>query len=69
MREYIRKYCQEPVRTVALLFIILCSFIAVFAFVIVADKTPDINEQIPGISLRNPGFSVDLLKVKRSIQI
>ena len=51
------------------MFIILCSFIAVFAFVIVADKTPDINEQIPGISLRNPGFSVDLLKVKRSIQI
>lgn len=67
MWSSIKKFSKDPVRAAALLFILVCSLLALFAFVIVDDKTPDINEQIPGISLSAPGFSIDLLKVKRPV--
>lgn len=65
-RGWLRDFISEPIRTVALGIIVLCSFVAIFAFVFTKDKSPDINEQIPAIGLKNPGFSVDLLKIKKS---
>lgn len=56
-----RQYTRELPRTIALIFIAACTFMAIFAYLITNDKTPDVNEQISGIGLKQPGFKVTLL--------
>ena len=50
---------------ISLIFIILCGFIALFAYFIIPDKTPYANTQILELSTRKPGFEVDMLLVPK----
>lgn len=50
---------------ISLIFIILCGFIALFAYFIIPDKTPYANTQILEISTQKPGFEVDMLLVPK----
>ena len=42
-------------------FVILWALLALFAYVIIPDKTPNANRQILEISTKKPGFEVDML--------
>lgn len=57
----LRQFAREWPRTIALVFILVCTLMAFFAYLITSDKTPDVNRQISGIGLKKPGFTVTLL--------
>lgn len=62
------RFKRNKTGVISLFFIILCAFIAVFAYFIIPDKTPYANTQILEISTRKPGFEVDMLLVpKRNV--
>lgn len=46
-------------------FVILWALLAIFAYVIVPDKTPNANRQILEISTKKPGFEVDMLMIPK----
>jgi peptide/nickel transport system permease protein len=60
-----RKFIANPMGITALAFVILVSLIALFAYWIVPDHTPDGNRQILEISTRKPGFSCKFLLVPK----
>lgn len=51
---------------ISLTVILFAIFIGVFAYPIIPDATPDANRQILELATRNPGFSVDMLKVRKN---
>lgn len=59
------RFKRNKTGVISLFFIILCAFIAVFAYFIIPDKTPYANTQILEISTRKPGFEVDMLLVPK----
>jgi peptide/nickel transport system permease protein len=46
-------------------FVILWALLALFAYVIIPDKTPNANRQILEISTKKPGFEVDMLIIPK----
>ena len=46
-------------------FVILWALLALFAYIIIPDKTPNANRQILEISTKKPGFEVDMLMVPK----
>ena len=50
---------------VSLGFVILWALLALFAYLIIPDKTPNANRQILEISTKKPGFEVDMLMVPK----
>lgn len=44
----------------------LCVVIALLGYLIAPDSTPNVNDQIPEIALKNPGFSIQVLKVRKN---
>lgn len=64
-----KQFIREKPRAIALAFIILCSVLAVFAYLFSNDKTPNINEQIAGLSLKKPGFTIDLIKFPKNNKV
>ena len=54
---------------ISLVFIILCAVMAVFAYFIIPDNTPDANTQILEISTQKPGFEVDILLVNKPANV
>ncbi len=47
----------------------IACFLAIFAYVLVPDATPNGNNQIPQIALKNPGFSCQILAVRKNIPV
>ena len=46
-------------------FVILWALVALFAYLIIPDKTPNANRQILEISTKEPGFEVDMLMIPK----
>ena len=46
-------------------FVLLWALLALFAYLIIPDKTPNANRQILEISTKKPGFEVDMLMVPK----
>ena len=46
-------------------FVILWALLALFAYVIIPDKTPNANRQILEISTKKPGFEVDMVMIPK----
>lgn len=59
------RFKRNKTGVISLFFILLCAFIAIFAYFIIPDKTPYANTQILEISTRKPGFEVDMLLVPK----
>lgn len=59
------RFKKNVTGVISLIFIILCGFIALFAYFIIPDKTPYANTQILEISTQKPGFEVDMLLVPK----
>lgn len=63
-----RRFRKNIAGMISLIFIILCVFLAVFAYYIIPDDTPDANTQILEISTQKPGFEVDVLLVPKPVK-
>ncbi len=61
-----RKFIKNKTAIFGLSFISITIFIALFAYVLAPDNSPNANDQIPEIALQHPGFSVTLLKVRKN---
>ncbi|MGB1248843.1 MAG: ABC transporter permease, partial [Chitinophagales bacterium] len=48
-----------------LMVITLFSFIACFGYVIAPDNTPDANEQFSVLAMQKPGFSIQMMKLRK----
>ena len=46
-------------------FVLLWALLALFAYLVIPDKTPNANRQILEISTKNPGFEVDMLMIPK----
>ena len=46
-------------------FVLLWALLALFAYLVIPDKTPNANRQILEISTKKPGFEVDMLMVPK----
>ncbi len=49
-----------------LIIIALCLLIAVLGYLITPDKSPDANEQVSEVALKQPGFSLTMLRVTKN---
>ncbi len=63
------RYKSNTAGMISLVFIVLCALMAVFAYFIIPDGTPDANTQILEISTQKPGFEVDILLVNKPTQV
>lgn len=61
----IERFKKNITGVISLIFIIICGFIALFAYFIMPDKTPYANTQILELSTRKPGFEVDMLLIPK----
>lgn len=64
-RSLWRRLAKNKGALFGLLVIILSLFIAVFAYFLAPDGTPDANRMIPEIANKKPGFSMQFLQVKK----
>ena len=64
-RIALRKFWKNPLGFFGVLVVVAISFLAVFAYFIIPDNSPNANRQLLEIATQKPGFSVDFLKVYR----
>ena len=60
-----KRFRSNKLGMVSLGFVILWALLALFAYVIIPDKTPNANRQILEISTKKPGFEVDMLMIPK----
>ena len=60
-----KRFRSNKLGMVSLGFVILWALLAIFAYLIIPDKTPNANRQILEISTKKPGFEVDMLMVPK----
>ena len=60
-----KRFRSNKLGMVSLGFVILWALLALFAYVIIPDKTPNANRQVLEISTKKPGFEVDMLMVPK----
>ncbi len=60
------KFKKQPTGMAALIFILIAIFIAIFAYYVIPDKTPDANQQILELATQKPGFRVKVLKIRKN---
>jgi len=65
--EIIQGLLRKKAAILGISTILLAGLLAIFASVIIPDKTKDANEQIPILALKNPGYSTQILKIRRNI--
>ena len=64
-----RRFRSNTAGMISLVFIVLCALMAIFAYFIIPDNTPDANTQILEISTQKPGFEVDILLVNKPTKV
>lgn len=60
-----QRFRKNRVGLSASVFIILFAFVAIFAYFIIPDPTPNANRQLLELSTQKPGFEVDMLLVPK----
>ena len=60
-----KRFRSNTLGMISLGFVILWALLALFAYLIIPDKTPNANRQILEISTKKPGFEVDMLMVPK----
>ncbi len=64
----LKKLLKKPAGVIALSIIIATTLIAIFAYQIAPDNTPDANRMIVELGTKKAGFTIDLLYVPKTIQ-
>ena len=60
-----KRFRSNKLGMVSLGFVLLWALLALFAYLVIPDKTPNANRQILEISTKKPGFEVDMLMVPK----
>ena len=60
-----KRFRSNKLGMVACGFVLLWALMALFAYLIIPDKTPNANRQILEISTKKPGFEVDMLMIPK----
>lgn len=60
-----RRFKRNIPAMVALGYVVVLCFVALFAYLIIPDKSPDANRMCLQIAVKKPGFSCGFLKVKK----
>ena len=63
-----KRFRSNTLGMISLGFVVLWALMALFAYLIIPDKTPNANRQILEISTKKPGFEVDMLMVPKETQ-
>lgn len=58
------RFKKNKLAVAGLIFIVFCSIISVFGYLIVPDNTPEVNRMYPDIALKKPGFTCDFIIIK-----
>ncbi len=61
------KLWRKPSAAAAMCIIALTCLVAVFAYVVAPDSSPNANNMIIELGARKPGFSIQLLKIPRAV--
>ncbi len=68
-KKAIRRLLRNKPAIFGLCIIALTLFMALFAYYLAPDSTPNANDQIPEIALADPGFEIPILKVRKNAYI
>lgn len=68
-QKALRRLLKNKSAVFGMVVIIIALFLAIFAYLLAPDSTPNANEQIPEIATRRPGFSAQILLENRSITV
>ena len=60
-----KRFRSNKLGMVSCFFVLLWALMALFAYLIIPDKTPNANRQILEISTKKPGFEVDMLMIPK----
>ena len=60
-----KRFRSNKLGMLSCFFVIVWAILALFAYVIIPDKTPNANRQILEISTKKPGFEVDMLMIPK----
>jgi ABC-type dipeptide/oligopeptide/nickel transport system permease subunit len=64
-RQFQRRLFKNKPAVAGMILIVIALFIAVFAYLLAPDGSPNANRIIPEVANKKPGFSIDVLQVKR----
>jgi peptide/nickel transport system permease protein len=68
-QKALRRLLRNKPAIFGLAVIAVSILVALFGYVIAPDATPDANDQISAVALKNPGFKVKMLKNKKNREI
>jgi peptide/nickel transport system permease protein len=68
-QKALRRLLKNKSAVFGMIVIIIALFLAIFAYLLAPDSTPNANEQIPEIATRRPRFSAQILLENRSITV
>ncbi len=68
-KKAIRRLLRNKPAIFGLCIIALTLFMALFAYYLAPDSTPNANDQIPEIALADPGFEIPILKVRKNVYL
>ena len=60
-----KRFRSNKLGMVALFFVLVWALLALFAYLVIPDKTPNANRQLLEISTKKPGFEVDMLMIPK----
>ena len=60
-----QRFRKNKLGMAASIYILLVAFVALFAYYIIPDPTPNANRQLLELSTRKPGFEVDMLVLRK----
>ena len=68
-QKALRRLVRNKPALFGLLVIAVAVLVAILGYAISPDATPDANDQMPAVALKNPGFKVKILKIKKNRHI
>ena len=68
-QKALRRLLRNKPALFGLTVIAVAILVAVFGYTLSPDATPDANDQMPAVALKNPGFKVKVLKLKKNRDI
>ena len=68
-QKALRRLLRNKPALFGLVVIAVAVLVAILGYAISPDATPDANDQMPAVALKNPGFKVKMLKIKKNRNI
>ena len=62
-----KRFCSNKLGMLSCFYVIVWALLALFAYLVIPDKTPNANRQLLEISTKKPGFEIDMLMVPKEM--